>query len=447
MPNEKWEGDVLQRKTYADFLTGMLENQTRPVVLNLNAPWGSGKTFFIQHWYEDVIRHHPAALFNAWETDFSNDPLLAFLSCIQEQLSTYLPKKKASEHAGKLVTFGGRFFRNVAPAIIKGLTIKAIGEDGYEAFKDINAEDEKSIGEVAKAIAETAVVNHAQTQSAIIEFKKEVTKIINEIVKRKKVKAPFFIFVDELDRCRPTYAIETLENIKHLFGIPNVVFVVATDKKQLASSTKSIYGETFDSENYLGRFFDREYALPLPNYAEFAALLVKEYEYPDNDSAWADDIPHLSGSQKLKWAFATFSEYFELELRQQQQAFSRLHAIKSTLPDKEKLFLPFILFLIMAHFKLPQIFFECLDTQQSLIKMPLREKDLNLKLMNSKVTVNQLISQFHTASTITDELKRHDNLSLQNNVVYRSIMATVWDNPQLKIRRYPEKVLLAGALF
>ena len=43
----EWSGDVLQRKKYADFLTQYLVAKKGPFVININAPWGSGKTFFI----------------------------------------------------------------------------------------------------------------------------------------------------------------------------------------------------------------------------------------------------------------------------------------------------------------------------------------------------------------------------------------------------------------
>ncbi|QDE47832.1 hypothetical protein EIN43_17235 [Enterobacter hormaechei] len=65
---------------------------------------------------------------------------------------------------------------------------------------------------------------------------------------------PTFIFIDELDRCRPNYAIDMLETIKHLFDINNVVFVIATDKEQLSHSICSVYGSGFDATRYLDRF-------------------------------------------------------------------------------------------------------------------------------------------------------------------------------------------------
>jgi predicted KAP-like P-loop ATPase len=84
-----------------------------------------------------------------------------------------------------------------------------------------------------------------------------------------KLEKPMFVFIDELDRCRPTYAIELLETVKHLFDIPDLIFVIATDTEQLQHSVKSVYGEGFDASRYLYRFFNRSFSLKKPDVLEF----------------------------------------------------------------------------------------------------------------------------------------------------------------------------------
>lgn len=67
-----------------------------------------------------------------------------------------------------------------------------------------------------------------------------------------------FIFIDELDRCRPSVAIDTLEQVKHLFDLPEIKFIIATDTTQLSHSVKTIYGEGFHGRTYLRRFFTQD---------------------------------------------------------------------------------------------------------------------------------------------------------------------------------------------
>ena len=85
------------------------------------------------------------------------------------------------------------------------------------------------------------------------------------------------ILVDELDRCRPIYAIELLERVKHLFDTEGIVFVLGVDRKQLSHSVKALYGATFDAAGYLRRFIDIDYKLPLPQPGDFCSHLLDVY--------------------------------------------------------------------------------------------------------------------------------------------------------------------------
>jgi predicted KAP-like P-loop ATPase len=89
-------------------------------------------------------------------------------------------------------------------------------------------------------------------------------KIIRNLVKI----CSLIIFIDELDRCRPLYAIECLERIKHIFGIKRLIFVLSIDKKNLAKSIQSQYGN-IDTNNYLRRFIDLEFDLKNPSIDKF----------------------------------------------------------------------------------------------------------------------------------------------------------------------------------
>jgi len=71
-----------------------------------------------------------------------------------------------------------------------------------------------------------------------------------------------YIFVDELDRCRPDFAIAYLEVIKHLFDIKGVVFVLAVDVGQLESAAKSVFGAELNFQEYFRKFVHRSISLP-----------------------------------------------------------------------------------------------------------------------------------------------------------------------------------------
>lgn len=74
-------------------------------------------------------------------------------------------------------------------------------------------------------------------------------KAIQEIVASASPRALFL--VDELDRCRPDYAIAYLETIKHIFDTKGAVFVLAADCLQLKNSAKTAFGSDNDAAHFL----------------------------------------------------------------------------------------------------------------------------------------------------------------------------------------------------
>jgi hypothetical protein len=89
--------DTLGRVKYADFLTQFLVGQgydttrsegdeKRNYVLNLNSEWGSGKTYFLKRWSNDLQNHFPVVYIDAWQQDYSDDPLMTALSSVIKQL-------------------------------------------------------------------------------------------------------------------------------------------------------------------------------------------------------------------------------------------------------------------------------------------------------------------------------------------------------------------------
>jgi len=83
--------------------------------------------------------------------------------------------------------------------------------------------------------------------------------------------------IDELDRCKPSYSIQLLETIKHLFNVEGVYFIVATASEQLSHSINAVYGEKFESKRYLNRFFDQEYSLKSPDKEEYCNFIWSKY--------------------------------------------------------------------------------------------------------------------------------------------------------------------------
>lgn len=95
-------------------------------------------------------------------------------------------------------------------------------------------------------------------------MKELLSKVVEELSCEKLV-----IFIDELDRCNPLYAVKLLEEIKHYYSSEKVLFVFSVNLTQLKNAVNSVYGDSFDSIKYLDRFFDIRLTLPKADVKNF----------------------------------------------------------------------------------------------------------------------------------------------------------------------------------
>lgn len=256
-----WGDDFMGRQQSSEFLTKYIVANEHVKVLNVNSPWGAGKSFFMQRWKAELSKKHVCIMFNAWETDYSAEPLLALITCIEQQTQDKLDLT-ATEAGRRAVNLTANILRKAAPLIAKGLVKKYIGVE----LDDLLGKDGgDTSADSAKDFVSSLIEDQSKTTEHVEDFKAAVVERLSTAAENNSLKAPAFIFIDELDRCRPTYAIELLERIKHFFELKDCKFVIASDSSQLAHSIRAVYGQGFSSENYLKRFFDAEFSLDNTN--------------------------------------------------------------------------------------------------------------------------------------------------------------------------------------
>lgn len=68
--------------------------------------------------------------------------------------------------------------------------------------------------------------------------------------------------IDELDRCRPDYALSLLEIVKHFFNVSGVHFVLGVNLSELQNSVRVRYGSNVDAATYLQKFYSVVLRLP-----------------------------------------------------------------------------------------------------------------------------------------------------------------------------------------
>ncbi|MCF4009137.1 KAP family P-loop NTPase fold protein [Rheinheimera sp. UJ63] len=326
---EKWltkytfENCKLDRGEYGEFLKNYLAGEHDGFVLNLNGAWGTGKTEFLRRLYSLFITEgHPTIYIDAWESDFSEMPLSVVSSELLNQLSAI------NEDIGTELSKVGEFLgKAVKGAIIggAGLLSKHLLADASAGSEMAKALFEKSPNDFLDSVKK----EHAEQIEAIKSIRTELGNLAEVIQKNYSKRLPVFVLVDELDRCRPSYAIEMLEVIKHFFTTKHFVFVVATDTKQLRESIKSVYGSSFDSTTYLKRFFNREARLDEPKLEKYIGLSkVSNNEYGSRVILYPEisNLGRQSTTKYLEW----LSVAFDLSLRDIDQLINKLNACLRT---------------------------------------------------------------------------------------------------------------------
>lgn len=247
--------DTLGRKDQIEALTRLVRNIEGPCVLAVDGAWGSGKTAFLTMWAGYLRKKRfRVAEFNAWETDFSNDPLMALYAALESELGRFpTAKHKDVLKAGAIVVSkmvsNVPFVPDVADAVIA-------------------ARDQ------TESPVEARLSQHRDAEEAISGFKEALAKAT-------KNRLPLVVCVDELDRCRPDYAIRFLEATKHIFDVGGVVFVLGVNLPELAKSVEALHGSSFDGTTYLRRFVDHSLYLPQADRSRFMDDLLKSVGLAD----------------------------------------------------------------------------------------------------------------------------------------------------------------------
>ena len=302
--SDPFQHDKLHRKEHVQILTRVIRNISGPCTISVDAPWGEGKSTFLRLCRQYMQNEgFPVVSFNAWETDYSDDPFIA----LSEELSTGLSEFGSSGLTTKLEALKKptlAILKNSAPAILRLATAGVI---------DASPLLQQEISNTLASIAEERLSAYRTMNESVVEFREKLQDIADSMAGDNDGR-PLVIIIDELDRCRPSYAVELLEVSKHLFAIDNVVFILAVNRSQLAHSVRALYGEGFGADEYLRRFFTIEYRLPSPETQNFIDKLLSEP--PTSSNLRREAIPifsyFFSGEHVSKRSIVQAIQHFKL---------------------------------------------------------------------------------------------------------------------------------------
>lgn len=373
-PDEIWSDDLLGRRGDARLLIGYIESLSDRDLLRsrghaytiaVDANYGIGKSFFLRRLSEEISINHPVAFIDAWTDDLADEPLIAIIATLKTALT---PTFRRATHRRKWEDFiekSGKVVGVTALGLLKrgaGLLITLPAADAVAAILSPTSESERDIIDSKVSDASTGAVDDlADTlrvapsrlkeriaefeagQLAIQDMKLSLAAVIKSL-ETGNMSPPIVIIVDELDRCRPSYAVELLEVIKHLFDVPGIVFILGVNGDQLSHSIRSAYGEGFDGAAYLKRFISRQYRLSEPDFRQLVTYLLDKCGVSDDHFyAISKSINgRFRNTVTLTDVFCLYAKELDISARELYSLFDILET-SIAIAGNNKLLLPYLL--------------------------------------------------------------------------------------------------------
>lgn len=324
-PQEPTLEDCFNRRQNIENLTLLVKTINQSFVMSIEAPWGCGKTTFIRMWQTYLEQQgHRCLYFNAWKNDYVEDPLTAFIGqldvLIKDNSSEFSKNPQLMKLWKSVKAAAGKIIRFSVPAVV-GIASHGLINLNLHTFESDKIADDLS--KLFSEKAERSIEEYEKQSEGLTAFHDRLSEFITELLKSEKIIQPLIIFVDEIDRCKPPFAIALLERIKHLFNIEGILFVLAVDYQQIISSVRALYGNDIDADGYLRRFVDFRYQLINSDSAPFALQLYHKFGL-DNLN------PRGEKKQMLLETFTLLSDVFELSLRVQEQCFTQINLVLRT---------------------------------------------------------------------------------------------------------------------
>jgi hypothetical protein len=266
--------DLLGRREFGQRLTDLVDKIEQPLVIALDAEWGSGKSHFLKLWAgahkHDLDGKAEVIYFDAFEHDFLDDPLVSLIGRLADDPTL------AAQNPAKLKTLK-KVAMPLARIVIKaGFALATFGATNY--LGDALDKVAEAVGDSAADSAEKASDKFWEKESGRLAAMREFRKGLEALtIKEDGTTQKIVFIIDELDRCRPDYALNLLEIIKHFFAVPNVHFVLGVNLHALEHSVRARYGHGIDAAKYLQKFVMLTMTLPRAEDSRPEVSIARKY--------------------------------------------------------------------------------------------------------------------------------------------------------------------------
>lgn len=309
--------DLLKRKSIGDQLSDLINKVDEPLVIAMDGPWGSGKSFFLKCWVGEHQKAYESGstlvFFDAFENDYLDDPFTGLTGLLAERFIKTSEKTGAKEQAiAALKKLKGPAARIAIAIATSGLSEVAapVFSGAFETAKDLTDQQIEKYWSQGQ-----------ERRNAVRDFRSNLS-ILTEPNKESIPSKRVIIVVDELDRCRPDFALQTLEIVKHFFSVPGVHFVLGVNIDELMNSVRARYGEGIDARTYIEKFITVSMRLPEDVVFEPHRSSPAASAYFDTKSKEMN-LPEKT-VKSVQWWRNNFKEFEFSSIRQSQRVLTEI---------------------------------------------------------------------------------------------------------------------------
>lgn len=304
--------DEFTREPIAEKIIKLLDSAIDVSPMIIDGKWGTGKTEFcfkLKNLIEaDNLNNYKVGYVNAFQADHANEPLLTLIAEVAGFYGEDDDRRKS-------------FIKNAIPylRLVSGIGIKAIAS---LAFGKYAADIPDEFQEGMEAIEEGSDSFIDQSLESMIKDQVEAAKnlsTLKEALKNIAATNPVILLIDELDRCRPDFAVMMLETIKHVFDVENVQIILITNAEQLKATIKHSYGSETDSHSYLYKFFKYQINLPTTSKGTENQSIENNVTYFRATVQASNVIPQEFKENEFIYEIPTFLDLSKLSLRNIEQ--------------------------------------------------------------------------------------------------------------------------------
>ena len=319
------ENDLFGYRPFAERLTNLVQNIEEPLVIALDGPWGSGKSVFVKQW-AGLLRQRGAHViqFDAFGNDHFEDAFLALSAEIHTSAKAKLDDGEPTvvEYFDKVKKAGKAMLPTAMRIAVRAGTAGLLSLEDIQESRDIlKATIEKS-AEVVEEVISERLLKLDEERNALQDFRNTLSQLAGKLGKHDGDTSsfPLIFIIDELDRCRPPFALSIIERVKHMFSVPGVCFVFVTHLPQLEQTVQGAYGTTFDAHTYLEKFYHLRVILPDTKLDGGQRARYVSYLWDALGITFPDDME----SQNVKGFLTVMAEDHALSLRQLERVMTNL---------------------------------------------------------------------------------------------------------------------------